>query len=219
MIAAITPFTLLDYPAKLSAILWFAGCNLRCLYCYNYELLSTKDFVSTENILTFLQSRIGLLNGVVCSGGECSVWGEKSIRLIREIKQLGFAIKIDHNGTNPEFIEKLLTQKLIDFVALDFKAPRDKMKEICGKDFFYTFQDCFYLLQKSNIDFEIRTTFHSDLLTKEDIQSMHKWLKDRGYKKEFFIQGFVGDKGSLGNLNKSQNHLIKNCRNIVYRGK
>ncbi|WP_158654715.1 MULTISPECIES: anaerobic ribonucleoside-triphosphate reductase activating protein [unclassified Helicobacter] len=219
MVVSLTPFSLIDFPKKLSAILWFGGCNLRCAYCYNYELIYPQKFLPKERIIKFLESRIGLLDGVVCSGGECSIWGDKLIGFIQEIKSMGFCIKVDTNASNPKVLQELLEKKLLEYVALDFKAPAYKMQKLCLKEYYKDFKACFELLRDSHIEYEVRSTFHSDFLTKEDLIFMRDWLRENGYRGEYFVQGFVGDKGSLGNVGLSNNEEIKNLEGIVYRGK
>lgn len=218
MIASLTPFSLIDYPSKLSCILWFGGCNLRCKYCYNSELISPKEFLDEERVLLFLKSRIGLLDGVVCSGGECSLWGERLLEIVERIKAMGFCVKIDTNGSKPSVLKELIDRELVDYVALDFKAPISKLETICGRDYFKEFEESFVLLRDCQISYEIRTTFHSDLLTPSEIEEMREFLKERGYEGKYFVQGFVGDKGSLGNLGKSNNALLKGIEGIVCRG-
>lgn len=218
MIASLTPFSLIDYPSKLACILWFGGCNLRCKYCYNSELISPKEFLDEEKVLLFLKSRIGLLDGVVCSGGECSLWGERLLEIAERIKAMGFCVKIDTNGSKPSVLKELVDRELVDYVALDFKAPIYKLEAICGRDYFKEFEESFALLRDCKISYEIRTTFHSDLLTPSEIEEMREFLKERGYEGKYFVQGFVGDKGSLGNLRKSNNVLLKGIEGIVCRG-
>lgn len=218
MIASLTPFSLIDYPSKLACILWFGGCNLRCKYCYNSELISPKEFLDEERVLLFLKSRIGLLDGVVCSGGECSLWGERLLEIVERIKAMGFCVKIDTNGSKPSVLKELIDRELVDYVALDFKAPISKLEAICGRDYFKEFEESFALLRGCKISYEIRTTFHSDLLTPSEIEEMREFLKERGYEGKYFVQGFVGDKGSLGNLGKSNNALLKEIEGIVCRG-
>ena len=218
MIASLTPFSLIDYPSKLACILWFGGCNLRCKYCYNSELISPKEFLDEERVLHFLKSRIGLLDGVVCSGGECSLWGERLLEIVERIKAMGFCVKIDTNGSKPSVLKELVDRELVDYVALDFKAPIYKLEKICGRDYFKEFEESFALLRGCKIPYEIRTTFHSDLLAPSEIEEMREFLKERGYEGRYFVQGFVGDKGSLGNLGKSNNVLLKGIEGIVCRG-
>lgn len=217
MIASLTPFSLLDYPNKLSCILWFGGCNLRCKYCYNHELITPKNYLPQESVLEFLHLRMGLLDGVVCSGGECTLWGEKLIEFVDEMKSMGYSVKIDTNGSNPSVLRELVER--VDYVAMDFKAPMGRFEEICGKSFEEEFVECFEILKASTILHEIRTTFHSSLLSPQEIEEMRDWLRERGYNGEYYIQGYVGEKGSLGNMGESNNALVKELSGIIYRGK
>jgi pyruvate formate lyase activating enzyme len=122
-IYSITPFTLLDYPQRSACILWFAGCNMRCLYCYNPEIVFGKGSISFEKALQFIKNRVQLLDAVVFSGGECLLH-KKAISFITKVKKMGFLIKIDTNGSQPKVLEELIQKELIDYVALDFNATK-----------------------------------------------------------------------------------------------
>ena len=124
-IHSFTPFTLLDYPDKSACILWFAGCNMKCDYCYNPEIVFGKGTFYFSEIISFLKSRSNLLDAVVFSGGECLIHKD-IITFIKLVKNLGFLIKVDTNGSQPKVLEKLIKEKLIDYVALDFKGPKEK---------------------------------------------------------------------------------------------
>ena len=105
-IYSITPFTLLDYPNKTACVLWFAGCNMRCVYCYNPDIVLGRGKIDFNEVILFLQKRKLLLDGVVFSGGECTI--HKGIELyLEKIKQMGFAVKIDTHGSSPSVIKKL----------------------------------------------------------------------------------------------------------------
>ncbi len=198
-ISDITKFTLQDYPGKPACIFWFAGCNMRCKYCHNVEFFDQKDgFLDNGYLEKFLKSRIGLLDGVVLSGGECTLDPEiKSI--VEMIKNLGFLVKIDTNGLNYEIIRDLVENNLIDFVALDFKAKKDKFSSINQID--ETRYDDFeksllYLIDKNiknQVDLEIRTTIHTTLLQEDDINAIIYLLDNLGYKEKYFIQNFKND--------------------------
>ena len=205
-IYSLTPFTLLDYPHKSACILWFAGCNMRCLYCYNPEIVLGKGSLSFEKILTFLQSRKNLLDAVVFSGGEC-VLHKNIIPLISEVKKMGFLVKIDTNGSSPEVMQKLLFLHLVDYVALDFKAPKTKFKAITKSDLYEPFEKTLDLMLKNTIPFEIRTTFHSDLLTEEDLYGMIQFLEAKNYVGNYYIQYFRNDAKTLSELGHSINRL------------
>lgn len=203
----ITPFTLLDYPDKTACILWFAGCNMRCLYCYNPDIVLGKGELSFHEILKFLKNRVNLLDGVVLSGGECT--SHKSIiKLIIEIKKMGLLIKVDTNGTNPEIINFLLKEKLLDYVALDFKAPADKFKSITNSNLYSNFISSLKLLINSTIPFEVRTTLHSSLLAQNDIQKMIDVLEELNYTGVYYIQNFVNNTKTLAKIENSKHNSI-----------
>lgn len=197
----ITSFTLLDYPDNTACILWFAGCNMSCPYCYNPEIVHGKGKISVDEVLNFLKKRINLLDGVVFSGGECTK-SKSFLELARKVKELGFKIKVDTNGSMPQIIEVLLKERLVDFFALDFKAPSEKYQLVSGSKLFKRFEQSFQMIQANKIPFEVRTTFHSGLLDKSDLKSMRDWLDLNNYKGNLHIQQFVGDKPTLGKIEK-----------------
>ncbi|MBV5348459.1 anaerobic ribonucleoside-triphosphate reductase activating protein [bacterium] len=202
----ITPFTLLDFPDTPATIFWFAGCNLRCVYCYNPDIVFGTAHIDEEEALTFLRRRQGLLEGVVLSGGECTTYPH-ILSFCRSIKTLGYKIKLDTNGMRPDVIKALIDNKLIDFCALDYKAPETKMDEICGGGSEKRFWESFEVLHQSGIDFEVRTTFHPELLDEEDIISMAKSLKRKGYDREYYVQIFQGGMKTIGNLSSSNRRV------------
>ncbi|PWA08549.1 anaerobic ribonucleoside-triphosphate reductase activating protein [Flavobacterium laiguense] len=205
-IYSLTPFTLLDYPHKSACILWFAGCNMRCLYCYNPEIVFGKGTISFEKALQFLKSRIHLLDAVVFSGGECLLH-KKSISFIAEVKKMGFLVKIDTNGSQPEVLEELIQKKLIDYVALDFKAMPEKFEKITQSKLFVPFEKSLLLLLQSGISFEVRTTVHSELLKKKDIQEMISYLEKTGYNGNYYIQHFINEVPTIEKLSHSFREL------------
>ena len=195
----ITPFTLLDYPDKTACILWFAGCNMRCLYCYNPDIVEGKGRYSYEDAITFIRKRKYLLDGVVLSGGECTLHKQLPA-FCRQLKDEGMLIKIDTNGTNPDLILDLQTDGLVDYIALDYKAPAAKHASITQSSLYARFQSFLRILLKSNIPFEIRTTVHTDLLNEEDLQEMIAFLEKEGFAGKLFIQHFVNDSRTIGQL-------------------
>ncbi len=206
-IYSITPFTLLDYPDKTACILWFAGCNMRCLYCYNPDIVLGKGKLSFSEALHFLKKRVNLLDGVVISGGECTLH-KNIIELLVEIKKIGLLIKIDTNGTNPDMIEFLLKEKLFDYLALDFKAPAVKFKSITNSNLYSSFISSLKLLISSAIPFEVRTTLHSSLLKQNDIQKMIDVLESFDYKGTYYIQNFVNNTKTLAEIENSKYNSI-----------
>ena len=204
---SITPFTLLDYPHKTACILWFAGCNMKCVYCYNPDIVFGKGKISISEVLNFLNRRKSLLDGVVLSGGECT--SHKNIRqLLQEIKKLGFLVKIDTNGSNPEKLINLINENLVDYVALDFKSTKEKFNEITKSNLFSEFEKTLNYLIKSKFPFEVRTTVHSELLNLEDLQSMTEKLENCGYRGKYYLQYYLNDVMSIGNISNTKRNYI-----------
>ncbi len=201
-IHSITPFTLLDYPNKSACILWYAGCNMRCLYCYNPEIVLGKGAITFFETISFLKTRQGLLDAVVFSGGEC-LMHKKIVQQIQEIKAMGFLVKIDTNGSNPKVLEQLIDENLIDYVALDFKATKEKFQEITKSDLFQPFEKSFEILLENTIQFEIRTTYHSDLISNIEMREMVSYLDAKKYTGNYYVQSFKNNVATLGNLNSS----------------
>ena len=219
-IHSFTPFTLLDYPDKSACILWFAGCNMKCDYCYNPEIVFGKGLFYFSEIFSFLKTRRNLLDAVVFSGGECLIHKD-IIPFIKLVKSLGFLVKVDTNGSQPKVLEKLIKEQLIDYVALDFKGTKEKFFAITKSDFYSQFISCFELLQNSSIPFEIRTTYHSSLLNPEDIASMQNVLVELGYDKTYFIQNFRNYQNTIAPLPDSQSisekDIHQNMTKIIFR--
>ena len=195
----ITKFSHMDYPDHLSCIVWFAGCNMRCDYCYNADIVYAKSGVySFNDVLDFLKTRISLLDSVVLSGGEATT--HNLVAFCKEIKKLGFLIKLDTNGTNYNSIKELLDLDLIDYIALDYKAPKDKFTQITHSNKYDEFSKTLDLLIHTNTAFEVRTTLHNDLLNVDDINAIISDLHNRGYKNKYYIQKFLDTANNIGNL-------------------
>lgn len=219
IVHSITAFTLLDYPDQTACILWFEGCNMKCSYCYNPEIVFGKGSYSIPELLSFFEKRRGLLDAVVFSGGECLLYKE-SIDLMVLIKAMGFLIKVDTNGSKPERLQEAIALGLIDYVALDFKATRAKFKSITESRFYEQFLDCLSILQLSKTPFEVRTTIHSELLDKEDLLQMLQILTSQNYTGNYYLQPFRNNSSTLKTLNTSKNfdythlstHNIRLCK-------
>ncbi|MDO8966096.1 anaerobic ribonucleoside-triphosphate reductase activating protein [Algoriphagus sp.] len=204
---SISPFTLLDFPDRTACILWFAGCNMRCSYCYNPEIVLGKGKLSWGHVQEFLLSRRGLLDGVVFSGGECTIHPQV-IPFAREIKKMGFELKIDTNGSRPDVLRQLVEENLVDYVALDFKALPENYWKVTRSDLFCAFEKSLENLLDSTVRFEVRTTVHSKQLTTLDLQSMKTWLRGKGYSRTYYLQHFRGDKLTLGELGESKKQVL-----------
>lgn len=203
IIHSITAFTLLDYPDKTACILWFSGCNMKCSYCYNPEIVFGKGSYSIPEIISFLEKRKGLLDAVVFSGGECLLHKE-SIELMKFIKEMGFLIKVDTNGSKPNRLSDAIDQKWIDYVALDFKSTKVKFNSITESNLYETFLASLAILIHSKTPFEIRTTVHSELLNKKDMEEMISVLETNNYTGNYFIQPFRNGVETIKKMNDSK---------------
>lgn len=215
----ITPFTTTDYKDHLSCVVWFTSCNMRCLYCYNPDIVNSMSGLYTiDDLLIFLKKRVGLLDAVVLSGGEATI--HDLIEICLKIKALGYKIKLDTNGSNPKQIKELIKKDLLDFVALDFKATKEKFKNITKSSFYDKFIESIKILEKSKIEYEVRTTLHNDLLNVDDINEMQEVLIQNNYNKNFYIQKFL-EVENLSNLKASNNIFdisnLDNKLDIVWR--
>jgi len=185
-ICDITPFTLQDYPNHVACIIWFSGCNMLCSYCHNLEIVFEKHrTISIDTVLKFLKSRVNKLDGVVLCGGEPTMYKDL-LPLCIEIKKLNFKIKLDTNGAKSDVLKEVLP--FVDYVAVDFKAPKEKFQKITKSSFYDEFEKSVDLLLASNIEFEIRTTYHSELLSVDDLSIMTTILEGKNYNKTYYIQ-------------------------------
>jgi pyruvate formate lyase activating enzyme len=190
VIGGLQKTSLSDYPGKISAIVFTRGCGFRCRYCHNPELVDPARYVSPlseEAVLSFLRTRRGLLDGVVVSGGE-PTFHEDLPALLRAIKSLGFAVKLDTNGSNPGQLETILRGRLVDFVALDVKAPLASYAGVAGVDADpRAVRQSIRRVIESGIAHEMRTTYCASLLSVEDM--MHLAADVRGCS-VLVVQGF-----------------------------
>jgi len=202
----ITKFTTLDFPENLACILWFCKCNMRCPYCYNAPIVFGEGTVSIKEALGFLKTRQNRLTGIVLSGGECTSYPHLK-ELCEKIKNLGFKIKIDTNGTNPKLLKDLARSKLVDYIALDYKAPKEKFERITKNKNFDTFSQTLDYLIKTGFPFEARTTVHSNLLNENDINEIISDLSQRNYKHTYYLQNYLHVEDTVGNMSPQKHHI------------
>ncbi len=219
LIYNLTKFTTLDYEDHLSCVVWFVSCNMRCSYCYNPDIVLSKEGnYSLDYLYSFLKTRVGLLDAVVLSGGEATSF--ELLEICKTIKELGFKIKLDTNGSNPNLIKELLENDYLDYVALDFKAPENKYKQITHSSLYKQFIQTLTILDNSSCKYEVRTTLHNDLLDENDINQMIDILVQNGYEDNFYIQRFL-EVENLANLEASKKRFdttkLNNNLNIVWR--
>ena len=202
--------TLLDYPSKTACTVFTYGCNLRCPFCHNASLVvkPALDKVDESEFFAFLDKRQNLLDGVCITGGEPLL--QPDIKdFICKIKNKGFLVKLDTNGFFPEKLEQLLSQGVIDYVAMDIKNSKEKYPLTCGIDNLdiNKVAASVELLKNSGIDFEFRTTAVKELHTESDFENIGKWLHGN-YK--YYIQCFKdsGDLIKSGYSSPSKNALF-----------
>lgn len=155
-IAGLEKFSTVDFPGSLAAVVFAAGCNYRCFYCHNRAILNCPPLLSEAEVFAFLEKRAGLLDGVVFSGGEPALQSDLPQWLAR-VRALGYRTKLDTNGSRPETLRALLNAELLDYVAMDYKAPLDCYPALCGTDSAGV-AESLALLRDSRIPYELRTT-------------------------------------------------------------
>lgn len=179
--------TLIDYPGMVSTTIFTVGCNLRCPFCHNPELVLPElikklSLISAEEFFNYLKERQGLIEGVCITGGEPTLQADLA-DFLAAIKKLGFKIKLDTNGTQPEKIKTLMSQKLVDYWALDIKEPLER-KEIYPEPF--KIKEAIELIKNSSLDYEFRTTVYPRL-SADDILKIVSEIKPA---KRYYLQEF-----------------------------
>ncbi len=163
-----------DYPGQIAAVVFTPYCNYDCFYCHNREIIDNpQQDLGEDHVFQYLTKRRAMLDAVVISGGEPTLQRDL-LDFTEKVKAMGFLVKLDTNGSNPEVLQQLLDAKLLDFVAMDYKAPLDRYEEICGKGVSgEAFIQCLQILKDSGVEYELRTTFVPQLSPK-DIEAMIK---------------------------------------------
>lgn len=176
LIGGMQKTSLMDYPGKISTIIFTIGCNLRCNYCHNPHLFETKNVIAEKEVFGFLEKRKKYLDAVVISGGEPTLQKDL-IDFIKKIKTMGFFVKLDTNGTHPEVIENLIRNNLIDYIAMDVKAPVGSYSKImdCVVDE-KSIKKSIDIVMNSGIDYEFRTTLYPKL-NQEDFRRLFESIK------------------------------------------
>jgi len=215
-IGGIKKTSLLDYPDKISAIVFTQGCNFNCGYCHNPSLLTSKSknsIYSTDAFFDFLKKRQGKLDGVVITGGEPTLQPDLK-EFIKQIKSLKFLVKLDTNGSRPDIIKDLAASNLIDYIAMDIKAPLEKYSLITEvKINTSLIKESIDFIMTSNIDYEFRTTVLPSLLNIEDFELIGNLIKNA---KRYYLQKFIVQ-SEINNLNliNEENYTDKEFENII----
>ncbi len=221
-IGGINTLTLLDYPGKVAAIVFSAGCNFRCGYCHNVQFVLPEQveklkgsFIPEEKFFHFLDERKGMLDGIVISGGEATIYPDLP-EFAQKIKAKGFLVKLDTNGTTPTMIQKLLDQNLVDYIAMDVKMPLAEYADLVGvQPDTEALKKSIELIKKSNIDYEFRTTIIDEFHDEENFEQL---IKDIGPAKNFTLQVFRPEKTldpKFGSFHASTEEKMKRLEKIA----
>ena len=190
-IAGLQKLTLLDYPGKTACTVFTWGCNLRCPFCHNAGLVTEapEEMLTADELFAFLQKRKGLLDGVCITGGEPTLQPDLP-DLIRDISDMGFAVKLDTNGTNPDILRQLCESGRISMVAMDIKNSPEKYAVTAGTERLSidaVHQSVRYLMRQGRIPYEFRTTVVRQYHTAEDFVSIGKWIRGA---EAYYLQNF-----------------------------
>ncbi len=191
LIGGFQKFSLIDYPGKACAIVFTLGCNFRCSYCHNPELVYPELFpkpIPQEDIFSFLEKRKGKLDAVTVTGGEPTLQPDLP-DFILKIREKGFLVKLDSNGSNPEMLKKMISSKVVDYIAMDVKAPLEKYQEITnfGIDI-NKIRKSIELVMNSNLNYEFRTTIAGSQLDESDMLKIGRLIEGA---KLYVLQKYV----------------------------
>ena len=195
-IAGLQKMTLLDFPGKVACTVFLAGCNFRCPFCHNSPLLTgqPEGGMDEQALLAFLEQRRGILDGVCITGGEPTLQPELP-SLLRRIKALGYPIKLDTNGYRPEVLKSLVTEGLVDYVAMDVKNSPTQYSATAGVCIdLPRIEESLRFLLSDPVDYELRTTVVHPLHSERSIEEMSQWLNNLTNNRPFqrlFLQSFV----------------------------
>lgn len=207
----IDKFSLLDYDEMVSIVLFSPGCNFRCPFCHNIEtVVDAKERIPFDEIYSYLESRKGLIDAVVITGGEPTLMPELKDRIIK-IKQLGYKVKLDTNGTNPKLVKEFVDEKLLDYVAMDIKNSFDRYPLTTGVNGnFELVKETINLLKQGKVDYEFRTTLLAEHHNEDDIIKIGQLLKGA---KKMYLQKFVYREGVI----EKSLHPVDETKALYYR--
>lgn len=222
----IDKLSLLDYADYVACVVFAPKCNFRCPFCHNGEsVLDSSYSISMDEIVKYLNERKGILDAVVVSGGEPTLMDD-IVDKIRVFKSLGLKIKLDSNGTNPDVIEKLLNENLLDYIAMDIKNSEEKYPLTCGCKIvnMKNIKKSIQIIMNSGIDYEFRTTLVKEFHNKDDMKGIGELIKG---SKKLFLQKFVDREGviqkglhpiSLEEASSYKDILSSHIREVNLRG-
>jgi pyruvate formate lyase activating enzyme len=228
IIGGLQKFSLIDFPGKTCAIIFTQGCNFRCRYCHNPEichLSKNQKTIPLDGVYGFLKSKVGKLDAVTITGGEPTIHSDLT-KMIKKIKKMGFLVKLDTNGSNPDILRTIIKEKLVDYIAMDVKAPlnKDKYAKIMGWAISPNIlRESIKIIIDSQIHHEFRTTIVKSLTTKKDLCEIAKTIKgaENYYLQKFIPSQKIYDKKLLNDTSYSDSDLqrladeflkfVKNC--------
>ncbi len=187
--------TLLDFPTKVACTVFTPGCNFKCPFCHNASLVKNKndEQISEEEFFSYIKKRQGILDGVAITGGEPLLMPDLK-DFIKKIKNMGFLVKLDTNGSLPEKLQELIEERLVDYVAMDIKNSKEKYALTAGiSSYPQKIEESVKIIMESAPDYEFRTTVVKELHETQDIVEIAKWIKD---SKKYFLQSYV-DSGDI----------------------
>ncbi len=212
IIGGFQKFSLIDYPGKLSCIVFTQGCNFRCPYCHNPELIPfTLGRVEEKTVLSFLEKRKEKIDAVVITGGEPTMQ-QGLLKFIQKIRGRGYLIKLDTNGSNPKMLETIINHSLVDYIAMDIKAPLEKYNVIthslvCSE----RIRESIGLIMHSGIKYEFRTTVVKSQLSKKDILSIGKLIEGAEL---YILQKFIPSKTLDPNFSNEKTYSDEELRSL-----
>ena len=198
-IGGLQKVTLVDYPGKIACTVFLSGCNFRCPFCYSKELVVPEEIekhpaIDSEYFFSFLRGRKGKIEGCVLCGGEPTVHGKELIDFAKKIKDEGFLIKLDTNGSNPEVLKEMIGNSLLDYIAMDIKSPFEKYGEFAKGIDVEKIKESVGIIKNSGVDYEFRTTVVPGLHSREDLILIAEEIAPA---KKYFLQNFRSEKGAL----------------------
>ena len=218
-ISGLQKLTLLDFPGRTACIVFTQGCNFNCSYCHNSELIdiNKKGLLGTDEVMEFLKSRQKLLDGIVITGGEPTIQSDLKEFIIR-VRELGYKIKLDTNGSTPKVLESLLKDNLLDYVAMDIKTTFSDYQNITKiKDSEKNVQKSIEILKESNIPHEFRMTIIKNRHSIKDIIAVCEFVgsKEKLYLQNFEMSDEVRDK-TLESYTKSELTIIQDLLQVIF---
>ena len=221
-IGGFNKLTTQDFPGNLACIIFTSGCNFNCDYCYNRDLVESKaPEIDQDEIFSYLEKRKNMLDGVVISGGEPTIWDDL-IPFIEKIREYGFKVKLDTNGYRPEVLKEIINRKLVDYIAMDIKAIFNEYFKVIKKDIDTNkILESIELIKKSNIDHEFRTTIIKGIHTIEDLEKMINLVDgDPYYLQNFRMEDTVKAKKMEGFTEEELKNIkeyFKGTSNVTVR--